>query len=136
MTELTVHLIEHARAMANNLRKDRLDGVAATLDELSNRLDERLLVNSGLLKRLRAWHEPGETITGDVALYLEAAEKIERQADEIRRLKQVLWAAAQSHGGTIDIDNKHLINAGDTGAVLTHMNRDDYNGLIVRADYI
>ena len=31
---------------------------------------------SDLGTRLRAWHRPGETITGDVALYLEAADRI------------------------------------------------------------
>lgn len=30
-----------------------------------------------LVQRLRAWHTPGETITGDVQLYLDAADRIE-----------------------------------------------------------
>ena len=32
---------------------------------------------SDLVKRLRAWHTPNETITGDVQLYLDAAARIE-----------------------------------------------------------
>jgi hypothetical protein len=32
---------------------------------------------SVLVKRLRAWQTPGETITGDVQLYLDAADRIE-----------------------------------------------------------
>jgi hypothetical protein len=34
-----------------------------------------------LVRRLRAWHTPGETMTGDVHLYLEAAVEIERLRD-------------------------------------------------------
>lgn len=31
-----------------------------------------------IVERLRAWHSPGETITGDIQLYLDAADEIER----------------------------------------------------------
>lgn len=33
---------------------------------------------SDIVERLRAWHTPGETVTGDVQLYLDAADEIER----------------------------------------------------------
>jgi hypothetical protein len=47
---------------------------------------------SDLVERLRAWHTPNETITGDVQLYLDAADRIEaleaalRERDELIRL--------------------------------------------------
>jgi len=41
---------------------------------------------SNLVERLRAWHRPGETITGDVALYLQAADEIERLQRALARI--------------------------------------------------
>lgn len=43
---------------------------------------------SDLVQRLRAWHTPGETITGDVRLYLDAADEIERLTRERDDFKQ------------------------------------------------
>jgi phosphopantetheine adenylyltransferase len=36
-----------------------------------------------IVERLRAWHTPGETITGDVQLYLDAADEIERLRERL-----------------------------------------------------
>jgi hypothetical protein len=48
-----------------------------------------------LVTRLRAWHTPGETITGDVALYLEAA-------DRIAALEMALVELSQTNGSHSD----------------------------------
>ena len=50
---------------------------------------------SDLGTRLRAWHRPGETITGDVALYLEAA-------DRIGALEMALVELSQTNGSHSD----------------------------------
>jgi hypothetical protein len=50
---------------------------------------------SDLVPRLRAWHRPGETITGDVALYLEAA-------DRIAALEMALVELSQTNGSHSD----------------------------------
>ena len=39
---------------------------------------------SDLVKRLRAWHTPNETITGDVQLYLDAAARIKALEKALR----------------------------------------------------
>lgn len=51
-----------------------------------------------IIKKLRAWHSPGETITGDVQLYLDAADELERMAAQkhklyiaLERLCDALW---------------------------------------------
>lgn len=41
---------------------------------------------SDIVERLRAWHTPGETITGDVQLYLDAADEIERLRAALRQI--------------------------------------------------
>jgi hypothetical protein len=46
---------------------------------------------SDLVKRLRAWQTPGETITGDVALYLEAAARIEALEAALRTAKDYVF---------------------------------------------
>jgi hypothetical protein len=43
-----------------------------------------------LIERLRAWHTSGETITGDVALYLEAADRLETLLGENARLVGII----------------------------------------------
>lgn len=41
---------------------------------------------SDLVERLRAWHTPDETITGDVQLYLDAAARIEALEAALQRI--------------------------------------------------
>jgi hypothetical protein len=43
---------------------------------------------SELVKRLRAWHTPNETITGDVQLYLDAAARIETLENALREIAE------------------------------------------------
>jgi hypothetical protein len=50
---------------------------------------------SDLVTRLGAWHRPSETITGDVALYLEAA-------DRIGALEMALVELSQTNGSHSD----------------------------------
>ena len=50
---------------------------------------------SDLVTRLRASHRPGETITGDVALYLEAA-------DRVAALEMALVELSQTNGSHSD----------------------------------
>lgn len=45
------------------------------------------MTSDDLVKRLRAWHAPGETITGDVQLYLDAADEIERLRSELEKAR-------------------------------------------------
>ena len=45
-----------------------------------------------LVERLRAWHTPNETITGDVQLYLDAADRIEALEAALREIS-TLWGA-------------------------------------------
>jgi hypothetical protein len=51
---------------------------------------------SDIIERLRAWHTPGETITGDVQLYLDAA-------DEIERLRKLVQGVVLGAGGYVDL---------------------------------
>lgn len=56
-----------------------------------------------IVKRLRAWHKPGETIAGDVQLYLDAADEIERLRKKVRKEQEsadgfLLAAQALSSG--------------------------------------
>jgi len=49
---------------------------------------------SDLVERLRAWHTPGETITGDVQIYLDAAARIEALEAALRGAEQD-WVAGE-----------------------------------------
>jgi hypothetical protein len=53
---------------------------------------------SDLVTRLRAWHKQSETITGDVALHLEAA-------DRIAALEMALVELSQTHGSACNAAN-------------------------------
>jgi hypothetical protein len=54
-----------------------------------------------IVERLRAWHTPGETITGDVQLYLDAADEIERmrkELDDVVEASDAKLASLAPHG--------------------------------------
>ena len=50
---------------------------------------------SDLVGRLRAWHTPNETITGDVQLYLDAADRIEALETALKPFAQTGWMTGE-----------------------------------------
>jgi len=63
-----------------------------------------------IVSRLRAWHVPGETVTGDVQLYLDAA-------DEIERLRAVLQRIADAADGRESVGDLIAMARGALGIV-------------------
>ena len=55
-----------------------------------------------MVTRLRAWHRPGETITGDVAPYLEAA-------DRIAALEMALVELSQTNGSPSNVADANVL---------------------------
>ena len=44
---------------------------------------------TAIVERLRAWHTPGEPITGDVQLYLDAADRIEALEAALHKIDDI-----------------------------------------------
>ena len=55
-----------------------------------------------LVERLRSWHTSGETITGDVQLYLDAADEIERLRAQRAAAEAAISSVVHTVGGTVE----------------------------------
>ena len=77
---------------------------------------------SDLVERLRAWHTPNETITGDVQLYLDAADRIEALEAELQsrdEAKELLL----DHGEALEAALREI-----AGQMLIDEHDEDYSG--------
>lgn len=66
-----------------------------------------------IIKKLRAWHSPGETITGDVQLYLDAADEIERLRNLLRDVYDVVSSGEKISDGLLDRIRQQMAHGGE-----------------------
>lgn len=66
-----------------------------------------------IIKKLRAWHSPGETITGDVQLYLDAADEIERLRELLRDVYDVANSGEKIGDGLLDRIRQQMARGGE-----------------------
>ena len=83
-------------------------------------MDQSMAID--LVQRLRVWHTPNETITGDVQLYLDAANRIEWLE---QRLRETTGEAVQANDR---IDALEAVLREIAGQMLIEEHDEDYNG--------
>lgn len=77
-----------------------------------------------LLERLRAWYTPGDTITGDVRLYLDAADEIERLMAELAAMKTARLCDAKHWEEKVEAAHE-CISIAEAGLKVVERRRDE-----------